>query len=270
MPNKPSRIFQLPWRTRKQIVRDVDAELAFHLEMRVSELVAAGADPEQARRRAGEEFGDLEFTRAYCREVDERTNRETWLADTLTEWRQDIRYAWRTMGRNPSFAIVSLLTLMLAIGANTAIFSVTRAVLLSPLPYGTPSSLVAVYETPRSAPASRNPLSVPNLVDYRAAQHTLTGLAAFYDNVADPEHRGDLKASVQSDSGAQVFLREETRESPDLSSAKGGYRWTVNVPLASLSPGRYVLAIEGRSWLGEKSIKKELEFRIREDAKQPR
>ncbi len=47
MPNKPSRIFQLPWRTRNQIVRDVDAELAFHLEMRVSELVAAGADPEQ-------------------------------------------------------------------------------------------------------------------------------------------------------------------------------------------------------------------------------
>jgi putative ABC transport system permease protein len=181
MPNKPSRIFQLPWRTRKQIVCDVDAELAFHLEMRVSELVAAGADPEQARRRAGEEFGDLEFTRAYCREVDERTNRETRLADTLTEWRQDIRYAWRTMHRNPSFAIVSLLTLVLAIGANTAIFSVTRAVLLSPLPYGTPSSLVAVYETPRSAPASRNPLSVPNLVDYRAAQHTLTGLAAYND-----------------------------------------------------------------------------------------
>jgi hypothetical protein len=181
MPNKPSRIFQLPWRTRKQIVRDVDAELAFHLEMRVSELVAAGAEPGEARRRARDEFGDLEFTRAYCREVDERTNRETWLADTLTEWRQDIRYAWRTMGRNPSFAIVSLLTLVLAIGANTAIFSVTRAVLLSPLPYGTPSSLVAVYETPRSAPAGRNPLSVPNLVDYRAAQHTLTGLAAYDD-----------------------------------------------------------------------------------------
>jgi len=181
MPNKPSRLLQLPWRSRRQIVRDVDTELAFHLEMRVSELVETGMDPDEARRRAREEFGDLEFTRAYCREVDERTNRETRATDTFTEWRQDVRYAWRTMRRSPAFAVVSLLTLMLAIGANTAIFSVTRAVLLSPLPYGAPASLVAVYESPRSAPASRNPLSVPNLVDYAAAQHTLTGLAAFND-----------------------------------------------------------------------------------------
>ena len=179
MPEKPTRLFRFPWRSRKEIARDVDAELAFHLEMRVGELVAAGIDLDEARRRAREEFGDLEYTRAYCRDLDERTERAVRTADRLSDWRQDLRHAWRTIRRNPAFAVVSLLTLALAIGANTAVFSVTRAVLLRPLPYGEPGALVAVYESARLGPSGRNPLSVPNLVDYRAAQHTLSGIAAY-------------------------------------------------------------------------------------------
>ena len=179
MPNEPRRLFQFPWRSRTQIVRDVDTEIAFHLQMRVDELVATGLDADEARRRAREEFGDLERTRAYCRDVDARTDRGARFTDRLREWSQDATYAWRTIRRSPAFAIVSLLTLVLAIGANTAIFSVTRAVLFTPLPYGNPGSLVAVYESPRTAPSSRFPLSVPNLADYRSSQHTLTGLAAY-------------------------------------------------------------------------------------------
>jgi len=173
------RSFRFPWRSRTQIAHDVDAELAFHLEQRVAELTASGLGLDEARRRARDEFGDLQYTRAYCRALDERTERASRVGDRLTEWRQDARYAWRSMRRSPAFAVVSLLTLLLAIGANTAIFSVTRAVLLQPLPYGAPASLVAVHESPRAAPTARNPLSVPNLVDYRSAQHSLVGLAAF-------------------------------------------------------------------------------------------
>ena len=181
MPNEPRPLFRFPWRSRKQIVRDVDTEIAFHLEMRVDELVASGVDGDDARRRAREEFGDLERTRAYCRDVDERTDRDARASDRLSEWWQDAAYAWRTIRRSPSFAIVSLLTLVLAIGANTAIFSVTRAVLFTALPYGNPASLVAVYASSRTTPSSHFPLSVPNLVDYRSAQHTLTGIAAYND-----------------------------------------------------------------------------------------
>jgi putative ABC transport system permease protein len=175
----PFRLFRFPWRSRSQIAQEVDEELAFHLEMRIAELTAAGVAPEEARRRAGTEFGDLEYTRAYCKALDQRTERGLRVRDRLADWRQDLRQAWRTIRRRPAFAAVSLLTLMLAIGANTAVFSVTRAVLLQPLPYGDPGSLVAVYESARLGPSQRNPLSVPNLVDYRAAQHTLTGLAAW-------------------------------------------------------------------------------------------
>jgi hypothetical protein len=125
------RSFRLPWRSRRQIARDVDAELAFHLDMRARELAAAGLPIDEARRRARDEFGDVAFTRAYCRDLDERSERVTRLTDHVGEWRQDVRYAWRGMRRSPAFAMVSLLTLLLALGANAAIFSVTRAVLLA-------------------------------------------------------------------------------------------------------------------------------------------
>src|SRR5437868_2570509 len=96
------RLFRLPWRSRAEIARDVDAELAFHLEMRVHELTAAGVAPREARRRARDEFGDVAFTRAYCRDLDERTERATRAGDRLAEWWQDARYAWRSVRRSPA------------------------------------------------------------------------------------------------------------------------------------------------------------------------
>ena len=151
--------------------------------MRVAELTAAGVDDAEARRRAVAEFGDLEQTRDYCRDLDADTERDVRTRERLGEWRQDLRFAWRTIRRSPSFAITSLVTLVTAIGANTAIFTVTRAVLLAPLPYGSPGSLVAVYERPRGAAVRGNPLSVPDFVDYRTSQRSLSGMAAYSDRL---------------------------------------------------------------------------------------
>jgi putative ABC transport system permease protein len=102
----------------------------------------------------------------------------------MSEVRQDAAYALRTLRRNPGFAVVAVLTLALAIGANTAIFSVAQTVLLKPLPYSAPSSLVAVYETRAKSPGNRFDLSAPNLEDYREQQHTLTGIAAQFTRLA--------------------------------------------------------------------------------------
>ncbi len=185
MPRKPSRFFQFPWRSRSQIARDVDTELEFHLEMRVAELVAQGLSAAAAQARAREEFGDIEFTRAYCLNADRASDRSQRTADRLGELRQDVAYAWRTLRRAPGFTTVSVLTLALAIGANTAIFSVARTVLFKPLGFGKPESLVAFYVTrPQSKPGQGIGLSMPDLVDYRERQRTLTGIAAYFTRLA--------------------------------------------------------------------------------------
>ena len=184
MPRPSFRFFRFPFRSRTQIAREVDAELEFHLEMRVSELVSQGMRGDDARARACKEFGDIEFTRAYCRDTDRAADRSQRTADWLDELRQDTSYAFRTLRRSPGFAVVAILTLALAIGANTAIFSVARAVLLKPLPYGSPASLVDFNETRLKEPGSRVGMSAPNIQDYRDRQHSLTGIAAYFTRIA--------------------------------------------------------------------------------------
>jgi putative ABC transport system permease protein len=129
---------------------DVDAELSFHLESRVAELMAQGCSESDARRLAGSRFGDLESIRARCQELAaERTRAERWL-----EWRgdllQDLRYGWRTLLRAPGFTITAILSLALGIGANTAIFGLMHSVLLARLPVRDPEQLISVMrEGPR-------------------------------------------------------------------------------------------------------------------------
>jgi VWFA-related protein len=96
-----------------------------------------------------------------------------------------------------------------------------------------------------------------------ASSDTVTVAAAMYDNDVAHPHGVDLKATVRTEDGTQVFLREAQKDGRDCATAKGGYRWVVPVPLKGLAPGGYVLAIEGRSALGGDSVKKEIAFKIR-------
>ena len=101
------------------------------------------------------------------------------MSEWLAELPQNLSYSLRTLRHNPGFTAVALLTLALAIGANTAIFSVTNAVLLQPPPYGQPDHLVAVYENNIPSQSPRNQLSAADITDYRARQRSLSGLAAY-------------------------------------------------------------------------------------------
>ncbi|HKV26851.1 MAG TPA: ABC transporter permease [Candidatus Acidoferrales bacterium] len=89
----------------------------------------------------------------------------------------DLRFAFRSLTKNPGFAAVAILTLALGIGASTAIFSVVDAVLLRPLPYPNPQKIVTVWE--QAANGHRMHLADPNYEDFRAQNHTLSGLAQF-------------------------------------------------------------------------------------------
>ncbi len=97
----------------------------------------------------------------------------------LTSIWRDLRYALRTLGRNPGFAAVSVLALGLGIGANSAIFTVVNSVLLQPLHFDKPEQLVVVRERNLKGGFPQFSLSPGNYVDYRDHNHSFTGFTAF-------------------------------------------------------------------------------------------
>lgn len=122
---------------RKQMEEQLERELRFHLDQHVSELLAHGHTPDQARRQAHIALGGPEQVKERCR--DARSTR--WLEDLL----QDGRYALRMFRQKPSFAAVTLLILSLGIGSTTVLFTVVNSVLLKPLPFPEAGRLVALH-----------------------------------------------------------------------------------------------------------------------------
>jgi predicted permease len=174
------RLLRLPRRSGREIATDIESELQFHLEEVAAELRARGWSEAEAREEASRRFGDLEFTRHYCRAEDIRRARETRTMTILDELGQDVRYAWRGLRTSPGFAVTALLTLALGIGANTAIFSVVRGVLLEPLPFVEPDRLVRVWHANPADGITQGAVSEPDFLDWRAQARSAESMGAYF------------------------------------------------------------------------------------------
>ncbi len=115
---------------------EIDEELQFHLEQQAEANVAAGMTPQEARRQAVISFGGVESTKE-----ESHQQRPSFYIETVL---QDIRYALRGFARNPLFTLTILVTLMLGIGATTAVFSIVDRILFRSLPYAHADRLVSV------------------------------------------------------------------------------------------------------------------------------
>ena len=199
-PRRP-RIFRLQAGPRRA-ERDVDEELAFHLAMRTSKLVAAGLDPAAARAEALRQFGDVAAIRTECLTIDRERERAMIRANRLDDLRQDVVYAVRMLRHHAGFTIVMLLILALGIGANTAMFTLVDALLLRTLPVPHPEQLVTIGDPTRTGSLSigsprTSIASYPLYVDLRDQNHVLSGLYASgrtnrLDAASDPRRPSGL------------------------------------------------------------------------------
>jgi len=142
-------IYTIPLRLRTLFHRnrldsELDEEIRDHLDRQIEFNLARGVSPEEARVAALRKLGNAALLRDQTR--------ATWNWNELEQFFHDLRIGIRTLSRTPGFTLVAILVMALGIGANVALFTVVRSVLLKPLPYSDPERLALIYEADNSQP----------------------------------------------------------------------------------------------------------------------
>ena len=176
---------------RDAVIRDIDAEMRFHVEMETEENVRRGMEPGEARRAALRSFGNVCAVRDKAYEV-----RGGGMLESIL---RDAKYGARSLAKNRGFTAVAVLTLALGIGANAAIFAVIDAVLLRPLPYPEAGRLVRLY----AVDAAREEFSVSpaDFLEGYSRAEAFEHLAAYREfsfNMASEERSERVSGAVVS------------------------------------------------------------------------
>jgi putative ABC transport system permease protein len=170
---------------------DLDEEIRAHIDLLAAENERRGMSPTEARYAARRAFGAIEP----MKEVYRDRQRLRW----LDVFRQDLRFAIRSLRRSPGFALMATLTLALGIGVNTAIFSLVDAVLVRELPYAQADRLVWAWSV---RPENEGPFNIADFIEYRDRNRSLASIAAYADTTAiltgvgDPVRLQGMRASA--------------------------------------------------------------------------
>src|SRR5262245_14031440 len=158
---------------RAKVEAELDREMEFHLDAHIQEYMNAGMDADEARSVALKEIGNIAQLKEECRD-----KRGLQLFDELA---RNLRYAIRALLRNPTFTVVSVLTLALGIGATTAIFSLLYTTVLAPVRY-TDANRLVILEPTNTAPngtVNGMPWSYPKFQDARILTSAFESMAGF-------------------------------------------------------------------------------------------
>ena len=153
---------------------DLDAEMASHLQFAIDENLQCGLSPAEARRQALIHFGGPQQSR--------EIHRETRAFSALDDLLRDLRYTFRSLRKDRSFALIAILILALGIGANVAVFSVVNTLLLRPLPFPDSDRLVWISPPPNACGLSCATYSSDAYEEFRdqsLAYQDVTGYEAF-------------------------------------------------------------------------------------------
>ncbi|MCG6957066.1 MAG: ABC transporter permease, partial [Gemmatimonadetes bacterium] len=157
--------------------REINEELEFHLQRRADELRGDGLPPEEALRRAREEFGDIEGTRAYCEREDRKRDLKERLARFARAFGDGLTTAGRALARRPGSVAGPVVILAVAIALNALVFTVVRGVLLAPLPFHDTDQVALVRETAQGGGLGRT--SYPVLDAWRREATGATAVAGY-------------------------------------------------------------------------------------------
>ena len=155
----------------RQMDREIEDEITGHLAEATEEYVQQGLSPEEARWAAQRSFGGVTQTK----EVHRQVRSFVW----LEELPRDVRYALRTLRRSPAFATTATATLALAIGANTAMFSVLDAVLLRPLPYESSEQLAMLWTENPTQNLREGRSALWDVEQWQSGSQSFAGMATF-------------------------------------------------------------------------------------------
>ncbi|MCU1323018.1 MAG: hypothetical protein JWM43_2667 [Acidobacteriaceae bacterium] len=172
--------------SRRRRYDELSESIREHLEEKIADLMDCGLTAEQAESTARREFGNVTLIEQHSREI--------WQWPKLDSLWADTKYILRRLRRAPLFTAIALITLAVAVGANTVIFSVVNGVLLKPLPYPNPDRLIAVDHSSQQMGLKRLGIAPSLYFIYREQNTTLADIGVYDDDELDvtgagaPEH----------------------------------------------------------------------------------